>query len=631
MTDATDKNFGIALAKTSSPGDKLSSDPLDGRLSEHHEHAGTGPDDIIPNSEGVSNHEFATLRHVTDTLPIAAFLVVIVEFAERWTYYGTTNVFSNYIRAPLPPGSTTGAVDAAHRADGVAGALGLGQQKSFAIRTFNTFWVYFTPLIGGVLADTLFGRFNTILIFAVVCLAGHVILVATATPPSLANPQGALAGLIVSILIMGLGAGCIKANVSPLIGEQYTGKLRKETLKSGEVVLKDPAITIQSMYMYFYAAINFGSCGAISASFLARDHGYWAAFLVPTCVFVLVIVVMVAGRKLYVTTPPRGSILLETLRVIRFASKGKWSLNPAKTWRTLHAPEFWDSAKPSYYTAADRPKRITWDDEFVGEVSRTLNACKVFLWFPVYWLCYSQIDGNLSTVAAGMKLSGTPNDLIQNLNPISIILLIPFFERVVYPFLRSKGINFTPLKRIFAGFIVAGLAMLYAAVLQHFLYLWSPCHDNEPSACTGADGYPNPAPINVWVVSGPYILVGISEIFASITSLEYAFTKAPKRMKSVVMAFAQFQTAVSAALNFAFTGLNVEQRFTWLFGSFAVASWICGFVFFAVFYRLDQQEAQLNQIGVGERPGFIDEAPEVEKIHHADEKQRVPPELKADV
>lgn len=67
----------------------------------------------------------------------------------RWTYYGTTNVFSNYIRAPLPPGSTTGAVDAAHRANGVAGALGLGQSKSFSIRTFNTFWVYTTPIIGG--------------------------------------------------------------------------------------------------------------------------------------------------------------------------------------------------------------------------------------------------------------------------------------------------------------------------------------------------------------------------------------------------------------------------------------------------------------------------------------------------
>ena len=61
----------------------------------------------------------------------------------------------------------------------------------------------------------------------------------------------------------------------------------------------------------FYAAINFGSCGAISASFLARDHGFWIAWLVPTGIFMIVPFVMMAGKKRYVMTPPRGSILLE--------------------------------------------------------------------------------------------------------------------------------------------------------------------------------------------------------------------------------------------------------------------------------------------------------------------------------
>jgi POT family proton-dependent oligopeptide transporter len=131
------------------------------------------------------------------------------------------------------------------------------------------------------------------------------------------------------IVVMGIGAGFIKANVSPLIGEQYQGKMRKETLPSGEVVIRSPAVTIQSIYMCkprtlcisilfsdllsigFYAAINFGSVGAISASFLARDNGYWAAFLVPTCIFALVPIIMAFGKKYYVLTPPRGSVLLD--------------------------------------------------------------------------------------------------------------------------------------------------------------------------------------------------------------------------------------------------------------------------------------------------------------------------------
>ena len=181
-----------------------------------------------------------------------------------------------------------------------------------------------------------------------------------------------------------------------------------------------------------------------------------------------------------------------------------------------------------------------------------------------------------------MTLNGTPNDLIQNLNPISIIIMVPIFERVIYPFLRRRGIDFTPIKRIFCGFLVAGLAMVYASVLQHYIGKTSPCGPEEPSACYNEDETQNPSPINVWVVSGPYILVGMAEIFASITTNEYAFTKAPVRMRSVVASIAQLQVAIASALNFALTAVNVESKFTWLYGSFAVVSWIAGCIFFFV-------------------------------------------------
>ncbi|KAF8165964.1 peptide/h+ symporter protein [Crassisporium funariophilum] len=579
---------------------------------------------IIEGSEGVTQHDLDTLRHVADTLPYAAWLVVFVEFAERWTYYGTTNIFNNYIRAPLPRFSVNGAVAAADRAGGVAGALGKGQQISFSIRTFNSFWVYVTPWIGGILADTLWGRYKTIMVFSFVCLAGHILLVGSAVPSSIAKPDVAMGLLVLSIAIIGLGAGAIKANVSPMIAEQYTGKLRKVTLPSGETVVMSPQVTIQSIYNWFYVAINLGSCGAISASFLARDHGFWVAFLIPTVIFLLVPLVLLAGKKQYVITPPRGSILLETLRVITYSLGPRWSINPLTTIKAIKAKDFWDPSKPSSYEAGKLPPKMTWDDEFVGEVSRTLQACRVFLFFPFFWLCYSQIDGNLGTVAAGMTLNGTPNDLIQNLNPISIVFLIPIFDKLIYPFLRKKGINFSPIKRIYAGFMTAGLAMLYAAVLQHFLYKMSPCHDNAPSECVTIEENPVPLPanVNVWVVAGPYIMVGISEIFASVTSLEYAFTKAPVRMKSVVMAFSQFQVALSSALNFSLTAVNTEQKFAWLFGSFGITAWVIGTIFFFVFRQLDRDEIALNAIGQGARPGFKDEAPQTAEAQTVQEAKQ---------
>ena len=44
-------------------------------------------DKVIPGSEGVTEHEFATLRRLPDRLPYTAWLVVIVEFAERYVKF----------------------------------------------------------------------------------------------------------------------------------------------------------------------------------------------------------------------------------------------------------------------------------------------------------------------------------------------------------------------------------------------------------------------------------------------------------------------------------------------------------------------------------------------------------------
>jgi len=251
---------------------------------------------------------------------------------------GTTNLYNNYIRAKLPPGSTTGAVPRDHRASGVAGALGMGQQKSFAIRTFDTFWDFTTPFVGAVIADCWWGRYKTIMVFSLIYLcveivhkvipyqfiyalppsAGHVILTGSAAPSALQHPDASLGGLIVAILVMGLGGGAVRANVSPLVAEQYTGKIRKQVLKSGETVIISPALTHQRIYLYFAASVNLGAVASISASFIARDHGYWIAFLIPTIIFAIVPLVIMFGNKYYVKTPPRGSIILEVCVISTF-------------------------------------------------------------------------------------------------------------------------------------------------------------------------------------------------------------------------------------------------------------------------------------------------------------------------
>jgi proton-dependent oligopeptide transporter, POT family len=41
------------------------------------------PNRLMEGSEGVTHHEFETLRHVADRFPVATWMIVVVEFAER--------------------------------------------------------------------------------------------------------------------------------------------------------------------------------------------------------------------------------------------------------------------------------------------------------------------------------------------------------------------------------------------------------------------------------------------------------------------------------------------------------------------------------------------------------------------
>lgn len=78
----------------------------------------TGEDYTVPTAE-----EQATLRKIAGGIPPIAYLICVVELAERASYYGAKGVFSNYMQFPLPKGGNgTGAVPK-NNPNGHAGAL----------------------------------------------------------------------------------------------------------------------------------------------------------------------------------------------------------------------------------------------------------------------------------------------------------------------------------------------------------------------------------------------------------------------------------------------------------------------------------------------------------------------------
>lgn len=210
-------------------------------------------------------------------------------------------------------------------------------------------------------------------------------------------------------------------------------------------------------------------------------------------------------------------------------------------------------------------------------------------------LTYNQLNNNLTSQAATMATHGLPNDVLSNLDPFALIIFIPICDLLIYPYLQRRGIRFTPLKKITAGFFTGASAMVWAAVVQHYVYKTNPC-GYEASTCADADGNALTSPLNVWIQTGSYVLLAFSEIFASITGLEYAFTKAPKNMRSLVMAIFLFMSAISSALGEAFVSLSADPLLVWNYGVMGVLAFLAGIGFWFSFRHLDSEEEALNAL-----------------------------------
>ncbi|KAG0270284.1 peptide transporter ptr2 [Actinomortierella ambigua] len=511
-----------------------------------------GPDE--PTEE-----ELHTLRKISDKIPVAAWLIVVVELCERFAYYGLSAPFQNYISNPYsePPSDHPG-------------AIGAGQQTASALNYFFQFFCYFTPVIGAMVADQYWGKFKAILVFAVIYMVGLLVLVLTSIPPAI-EANAALPGLVIAMIIIGLGTGGIKANVSPMVAEQYTEtKARVKTLPSGERVIVDPDVTVQSIFLAFYFCINVGSLSAIITTNIEKYIGFWLAYLIPLVVFLLAVACLLYGKDKFVKTPPRGSVLIECFRIIKIATKNGWSL---------------DAAKPSsIYGRNPEAPIVTWDDIFIEELKIAFEACKIFCFFPFYWVIYGQLTTNLVSQAGTMLTDPLPNDIINNIDPISLIILIPIFDKFIYPFLRRYGYEPKPVTRIALGFLFTALSMAWAALVQHLIYTTGPNYDHPLS-----DPAQTPNNITVaWQVPS-YVFMALSEIMASVTGLEFAFTNAPVSMKSVVMSIFLFTNCLGALLNFALLPLVVDPLILINYSLLAVISFIISLIILFFYRNMDVQ------------------------------------------
>ncbi|XP_040417712.1 solute carrier family 15 member 2 isoform X3 [Cygnus olor] len=356
--------------------------------------------------------------------PLSIAFIVVNEFCERFSYYGMRAVLTLYF------------ISFFHWDENLSTAV---------YHAFSAL-CYFTPVIGAIMADSWLGKYKTIIYLSIVYVIGHLIKSVGAIP-SLGNQAVHVVLSMVGLFLIALGTGGIKPCVSAFGGDQFEEEHTSERSK---------------FFSVFYLSINAGSLISTFVTPVLRgdvkcfgEDCYALAFGVPAALMVLALVVFIAGSGLYRKMPPQGNVLLEVCKCIGFAIK-----NRLKN-RSHHIPkrDHWlDWASEKY------------SKQLIGEVKMVTRVLFLFVPLPMFWALFDQQGSRWTLQATKMNadfgIYVLQPDQMQFLNPLLILVFIPIFDLGLYPLISMCKFNFTPIKKMATGMILAGMAFGLAAIVE---------------------------------------------------------------------------------------------------------------------------------------------------------------------
>lgn len=320
--------------------------------------------------------------------PKGLFLLFMTEMWERFSYYG--------MRALLVLSLVAG-VEAANP--------GFGWSQAEALRLYGLFtgFVYFTPLIGGWLADNYLGQRKSVIIGGLVMAAGQFTL-AAAIP-------GNLSLFYSGLVLLVIGNGFFKPNISTMVGDLYAeGDARR-----------DGAFTI------FYMGINAGAFLApLICSTLGEDptYGWRAGYFAAGVGMVLSVIIQLVFANKYL-----GTIGVQPAAHRALAQSGgkKHPLTPEET---------------------DRLRVIFM----------------LFAFVVLFWAAFEQAGG-LMNIYANEKTDRfvggfeVPAGWFQSLNPLFIVVLAPLFS-MAWSRLGDMGKDPSTPRKMVLGLVLTGIGFL---------------------------------------------------------------------------------------------------------------------------------------------------------------------------
>ncbi|QOQ69323.1 peptide MFS transporter [Photobacterium damselae] len=327
--------------------------------------------------------------------PKGLFLLFSTELWERFSYYAMRAILVLYLTDKT-----------------INGGLGWSTQDALQLYGTYTGLVYFTPLIGGWIADNILGQRRSIIIGGILMAIGQFTL---ALPHSMVDPH-AVTFFYIGLGFLVTGNGLFKPNISTMVGDLY---------KEGDH-RRDGAFTI------FYMGINIGSLLAgVIAGTASTVYGWKAGFL---C----------AGIGMTM------SLIIQLLFAERLLG------NIGKVPAAHRAAAMNKSGKQEPLTKAERDR-----------LKVILVMCTFVI---VFWAGFEQAGGlmNIYSQEYTNRMIGSfevPAAWFQSLNPFFIIICAPILASIWVK--MGKNEPASPVKFALAMFSLAlGFACMIGAALE---------------------------------------------------------------------------------------------------------------------------------------------------------------------
>ncbi|MGH6615006.1 peptide MFS transporter [Sphingomonas sp.] len=207
--------------------------------------------------------------------------LAFTEAWERFSYYGMTALVVLYMAQQLfQPGHVEHVAGLSAYRGALETILGPLSPQALASQTFGFYsgLVYFTPILGGWVADRLLGAKRTVVIGALLMSAGHFAMVFDQS-------------FLLALLLLILGSGCLKGNISAQIGHLYPADDESRRTR---------AFTIFSMSINIGAVLGPLVCGG-----LAQAYGWHVGFGTAGMLMLLATITYLAGQRYLPDQRPR--------------------------------------------------------------------------------------------------------------------------------------------------------------------------------------------------------------------------------------------------------------------------------------------------------------------------------------